>query len=270
MGWGRPEATPLRARLWTGLVLGSATALLARDLDLPTLVSYWEDRVPLVLVTAVVVAALWAWAARLRPLLLGVTALLGATWLLVAFTPVTRWMARDLPRRDAESPADAVFVLASRLQDDGELTTPAMSRLLHGLELLGQGLAPRLVLSELPAKHYQPYAPAARALMAHLGLRQELLTVGPVHNTREEALAVAELFRDHGWKRLLLVTAPTHSRRAAATFEGAGLEVISSPSIETQFDLETLGGYDERLGAFGDLVHELVGIQVYRWRGWIR
>ncbi len=45
--------------------------------------------------------------------------------------------------------ADAVFVFGSRLQTDGEPTQDAMSRLLKGLELVAEGRAPRLVVSEL-------------------------------------------------------------------------------------------------------------------------
>jgi uncharacterized SAM-binding protein YcdF (DUF218 family) len=106
--------------------------------------------------------------------------------------------------------------------------------------------------------------------MAHLGLEHELLTVGPVRSTREEALLVAKLFRERGMRRVLLVTSPTHSRRAAAAFERERLEVVSSPATETRFDLERLSEPDERLFAFGTLLHERVGLQVYRWRGWIQ
>jgi len=255
-----------RARLGNGLAVGSTAALLARDLDLPTLVSYWGERTPLVIAAAVILAGLWT--TRLRPAVAAATACLALAWLVVGFTPLTAWMARELPRRDAERPADAAFVLASRIQDDGELTATAMSRLVHALELLGQDKASRLVLSELPPP-YAAYAPAARALMAHLRLKQELLSVGPVRSTRDEAVLVARLFRERGWRRVLLVTSPTHARRAAASFEREGLEVVSSPATETRFDLERLARPDERLFAFGSLLHERVGIQVYRYRGWM-
>jgi uncharacterized SAM-binding protein YcdF (DUF218 family) len=253
-------------RFGTGLAVGAAAALLARDLDLPTLLSYWGSRAPLVPAAALLLALLWR--TRLRPAIALATALLAAAWLAVAFTPLTAWMARELPRRDADAPADAVFLLASRVQDDSEPTCTAMSRLVHGLELLGEGRAPRLVVSELPPP-FAPYAPAARTLMTRLGLTRELLAVGPVHSTREEALAVAKLFRERGWRRVLLVTSPTHTRRAAAAFEREGLDVVSSPALETQFDLEALSRPDDRLFAFGALLHERVGIAVYRWRGWI-
>jgi uncharacterized SAM-binding protein YcdF (DUF218 family) len=114
------------------------------------------------------------------------------------------------------------------------------------------------------------YAPIARGLMKKLGIRGDLLTVGPALNTRGEAQLVAELHRQNGWRSVLLVTSPLHSRRAALAFESAGLEVISSPSWEPRYDLETLDRPGERLQAFGSLLHERVGLWWYRRRGFIR
>lgn len=250
-----------------GLALSALAALLLRDLDAPTLISYQGDYTTL---TAVVVLVLFLFTlTRLRVLVAAGTLLLALLWLTVAFSPLVPALARGLVRRDPVQPADAVFVLASRLQEDGDLTSPAMSRLLRGLELVGQGLAPRLILSEL-APERPPYAPAARALIEHLGLKVDLLTVGPVRNTREEAVAVARLAREKSFGALILVTSPLHSRRAAAVFEKEGLRVLSSPGQETRFDLELMQRPDERLLAFGDVLHERVGLSVYRWRGWIK
>lgn len=260
------ERAPLVTRAATGLAVGGVAALLGRDLDLPSLVSFWGDRTPLVVAATLAFAVLWT--TRLRKALLALTLALAGLWLAAGFSPLSAWLAEGLVQRDPVEAADAVFVLASRLQEDGELTGTAMTRLLHGLELLAEGHAPRLLLSELP-EGYRQYAPAARGLMSRLRLPGELLTVGPVRNTHDEAVAVAALLRERGWRRLLMVTSPTHSRRAAAVFEHEGVAVISSPATEIQFDLESLARPDERLNAFGDLIHERVGLAVYRWRGWI-
>jgi uncharacterized SAM-binding protein YcdF (DUF218 family) len=146
-----------------------------------------------------------------------------------------------------------------------------MSRLLGGLELLGEGWAPRLVLSELPAPRPR-YRDAACELMDSLGMSHEVLTVGPVRNTHDEAVAVGELVRDLGLERLLVVTSPGHSRRASLALEAQGVRVISVPSIETLFDYENLADArgDERVRAFGALIHEHVGLLYYRYQGWIR
>jgi uncharacterized SAM-binding protein YcdF (DUF218 family) len=63
------------------------------------------------------------------------------------------------------------------------------------------------------------------------------------------------------------VTSPTHTRRAAATFAKRGLTVVASPAVETRFDLETLDNPDDQVKAFGNVLHERLGLLVYRLRG---
>lgn len=254
------------SRVGTGALAGAVVMFLARDLDLPTLVSYPLDRT-LLLLPLVILGAL-AWGSRLRgAVVVGILGL-GAVWGVVALTPLCAWMADGLVRRDPLQPADAVFVHSSRLQADGDPDTSALSRLVRGLELLGEKRAPRLILSELhpPSASYAAYA---RAMMRRLGLALPVVTVGPVWNTRDEAVAVAALCRQEGWERVLVVTSPYHTARACASLEQEGLEVICSPSPETRFDLESLDRPGERLAAFGPLLHERVGIWVYARRGWI-
>jgi uncharacterized SAM-binding protein YcdF (DUF218 family) len=194
--------------------------------------------------------------------------LLAGLWLAVAFTPVTRWMVDGLVRRDPLQAGDAVFVLGSRIQMDGDPTTDAMSRLVKGLELVVEGRARHLIVSETPGPQGR-YAPIAEAWAALFAPGVDVLAVGPIVNTHDEALAAESLFQKRGWKRVLLVTSPTHTRRAAATLETLGLEVIAVPAIETRFDLEALEFPADRREAFSSLAHEWVGLFVYRQRGWI-
>jgi uncharacterized SAM-binding protein YcdF (DUF218 family) len=241
--------------------------MLAIDLDLPALVSYSRDRTVFVVVAAAAAALLWR--TRLRRLLAAAAVALAALWLAVAFTPLVRWMADGLVRRDPLRDADAVFVFGSRLQTDGDPSGEAMSRLLKALELVAEGRTKRLVVSEL----YPPsklYAPIARAWAKELAPQTEVLAVGPVANTHDEAVAVARLLRERGLHRVLAVTSPVHTRRAAATFEREGLEVIAVPAIETAYDLETLDYPGDRRRAFGPVAHERLGLLVYAWRGWVR
>jgi hypothetical protein len=46
--------------------------------------------------------------------------------------------------------------------------------------------------------------------------------------------------------------------------------VVCVPSIETQFDLETFDYPSDRMRGFGAVIHERLGLVVYRRRGWIR
>jgi uncharacterized SAM-binding protein YcdF (DUF218 family) len=253
-------------RIGVGVAVGGLFGLLAKELNLLSLISYWFDRAPWVVGAALAGAAIWS--TRVRWLLGVGAAALGLLWLVVAFTSLCPWLAKDLPRRDTLQPADAVFVLGSSVQMDGEVTGEAMSRLLHGLELLQQGLASRLVLSEHPPP-FPSHSQASRKIMEGLGMEQEIISVGEVRNTRTEAVAVGTLYRERGWKRLLVVTSPVHSRRACASLEREGIDVICSPSIEMDFDLETLDLPDDRLSSFGPIMHERLGLWLYARRGWV-
>ncbi len=250
----------------TGLAVGALAGMIVVDLDLPSLVSFWGDRSLLVLAAAGFGALLWL--TRLRVLVAAGTALVAGLWLAVAYTPLVSRMADGLVRRDPVQSADAVFVFASRLQQDGEPSVDAMSRLLKGVELVAEGRAPVLIVSEL-APPSARYAPLARDWARRFAPRAEVAAVGPVVNTRDEAAALARLFAQRGWKRVLAVTSPVHTRRAAATLEREGLAVVSVPSIETRYDLETLDRPGERLRAFGPILHERAGLVAYRWRGWL-
>jgi len=252
----------------TGLCVGAVLGLLAIDLDLMALVSFTRDRSVIVLVAAVAGAVLWL--TPLRKLVAVATIAIAALWLAVTFTPLVGWMADGLVRRDPVRDADAAFVFGSRIQTDGEPTADAMSRLLKGLELVAEGRTSRLVVSELypPSR---PYATIARAWAKDFAPPgTEVLAIGPVANTRDEAVLLSRLLRARGLRRVLAVTSPVHTRRAAAALEREGLEAIAVPAVEVRYDLETLDFPGDRRRAFGSVVHERVGLFVYARRGWLR
>jgi len=254
-----------RRRAWFGLVAGALAGFIAVDLDLASLISYWGDRTVLVPVAAFIGAAIWP--TFLRRLAMAGLALLAGLWLAVAFTPLTIWMAEGLVRRDPIKAGDAVFVFASRVQMDGEPTTAAMSRLLRGLELVGEGRSTELVVSEVRGGVRS--RPIAEDWVERFVPSARVTAVGPILNSHDEAVAVARLFRERGWTRVLAVTSPTHTRRASAALEAQGLEVIAVPAIETSFDLERLEFPGDRRESFSNLAHEHLGLIVYRYRGWI-
>lgn len=248
-------------RLGCGAAAGGLVGFLLRDLLPFEMASAW---VPFALLGAIV-----ATSRRLRRGAPALFLALGVVWAAAAFTPVTATLAASLVRRSAPRPADAVFVLASRLQTDGQLTATAESRLLHGLELVREGFAPRLVLTELPPPA-PSYASFARSEIGRLGLQVgEVVSVGPVRSTREEAVRVGTLCRERAWKRLLVVTSPLHSRRACAALEREGVQVVCCPAPETRYDVETLDRPVERLRAFREVVREKLALWLYARRGWV-
>ncbi len=253
-------------RLAPGFAVGALAGFVVGDLNLPTLASLPGERGFLLAGSALLGILLWR--GVLRPVVALGTALLVVLWLAVSYTPLTARLADGLVRRDAVTDADAVFVFASKMQVDGDPYPDATSRLLKGVELIAAGRAPYLVVSEVPAPT-SSHAALARTWLAAFAHRGEVVDIGEITNTHDEAVELARLCRSRGWTRILAVTSPTHTRRAAATLEKQGLVAISVPSVETNFDLETLPQASERRRGFWTVAHERVGLVVYKRRGWI-
>lgn len=129
--------------------------------------------------------------------------------------------------------SDAIVVLAGSRVD----------RWMESVDLYREGWAPRVVISpgrvsglevQLRAKGipFPAETDLARDAMVRLGMPREAILVlaGTVDNTAEEAAAARQLAVRSGWRRIIVVTAPYHTRRAgfafARAFAGTGVEVI--------------------------------------------
>ena len=265
----RPRSSRVRGSLnlsaiATGAALGALAGFIIRDLDLPGLVSFELPREPLVLLAAFLGAVLGA--TRFRWVLGAMTLAFAALWCVVAFSPLSGWLSRGLTRTEVVEPADAVFVSCSGLRSGAQRSAELRNRFTHAIDLVVRGKAPRLVVTE--SKEVAAAA-IARQVMDTAGVTAELVVAGRAETTREEALVIGALAREHGYKLVLLVTSPIHSRRASAALEKEGVTVVSTPSAETRFDLETLDTWSDRLAAFGSVIHERFGFLVYARRGWI-
>ncbi len=195
--------------------------------------------------------------------------LVAAALLVIGYTPVMDAPMRSLVRADGLQPADAAVVLSSDLFQDGSLPAAAQSRLLRGRDALREGYARQLVLTRLvPPK---PSAlPAVREEMQRLRFDFPVVeTPEAVTDTHDEALAIARMCRERNWPRIILVSDPSHMRRAAAVFEGAGVPVLCAPGSARDYSPTHLDSPRARIDAFRDWLHEVVGYQVYRLRGWI-
>jgi len=260
----RRPSEPLWKRAAQGFILGLLVWVGAQQLNLQALPIFrMEHSFPIMAALGVLIGL-----SRARSLLWVCGGLVCVGMLVVAYTPLVKPLAQGLVRSDPPERVEAAIILASSIQDDGELTTHAQSRLLKGYELLKAGYARRLVISRLPMYKHS-YLPVVRRQMAALGMDYPIEEVGPAFDTHDEAVRLGRLAAERGWKRVLLVTEPTHTRRAGAVFEKAGSSVICVPSDEQDYDLQTLTGPKDRLNAFRDWFYEAVGFQAYRLRGWI-
>ncbi|HYW32509.1 MAG TPA: YdcF family protein [Gemmatimonas sp.] len=272
---GRGADSGARAPLFIVRLAGAALAFgiyaLAADLGVWTAtgVQGWWARLSLLALGALLAptrVGAWLW------MLAGALVTLSCV---VGFTPVVRPAVNALVRSDSgrlDRPLDAVVVLSGGLTDEGRLTGPALDRLLTGLsEVRSRGireLALSVTAQESRGVRITSEADQ-RALVTLGGNGVTLHTVRNVHSTRDEALAFAALGRARGWRRVLLVTSPTHTRRACAAVELAGLPVQCHPSRARDYAISRLDLSENRRRGFADLLYEGSATLLYRSRSWI-
>jgi len=222
---------------------------------------------------------------RAGQVLLG--AALAAFW--IASTPAfANWLTWQLesqfPPPDIEMlpQSDAVIVLGGILgqplppRTTADLGDP-VDRIMQALRIYRAGKAPLIVISAGNQPWQAAVAPEAQLignLLAELGTpRSALILETESRNTRENALNTAAIFNQHGWRTGLLVTSGAHMPRALAAFQKLGLAVTpAATDIHAQqpksLDLFDLLPDAVALAASTSAIKEMLGLRIYRWRGW--
>jgi len=181
-------------------------------------------------------------------------------------------------------PADVIVCLGggaepSRSEPSGFHLKPSGDRLTTGMILLAQQKAPLLVLGgggyEDKGKMLSEADRVADMTRSLTGSAQPVLSLGVCADTRDEALKVAALTQEKGWKRILLVTSACHMPRAAGTFQKMGLPIVAVPcnylsSVNRVGTLHWLHlPHAEGLSIFDTWLHEMLGTWFYRSKGWM-
>jgi len=135
-------------------------------------------------------------------------------------------------------PADAIVVLGGILGPrvaDGYLTNwdETSERYEGGVALLRAGRAKTLVFTgaRLPwEKKVRFEGEDLRDIAVAQGVPpEEILVTREISNTRDEARAIAEMAKERGWKKVIVVTSAWHMPRAALLFRHAGVNLIPFP-----------------------------------------
>lgn len=147
--------------------------------------------------------------------------------------PIARWIPQTLIERDAPGAADAMIVLAgdhrggrvdfaARLWSEGHVASGPF--LVSGGQLYGE----------------TTWAEVMRARAISRGVPADRVRIQDRSTTTaEDARFSAEVLKLPRGSRVLLVTSPWHSERAAEHFReafGEGVEVLSCPSPEREGD----------------------------------
>lgn len=217
-----------------------------------------------------------------------------AVWLMltiVTVLPTGHWLLWQLesawpPVELATMPeCDAVVVLGggvepSKLEPAKIHMRIGADRLFTGLGVANAGKGKRLIVSGgvYPSDEggYVLEADGVRDWV----LQQRLTTVpveslGGCADTHDEAVRVAKLVQQHGWKRVALVTSAFHMRRSVAVFEKAGVPVLAVPC---SYQSSKARGRTENWLTVPNAtnmlhlecwMHEVIGFWAYRLRGWI-
>ena len=98
-------------------------------------------------------------------------------------------------------------------------------------------------------------------------LRFSVLETAPIRYTPDEARAVAVMVRERNWQRVILVTDPAHTRRAAALFRKAGVDVLCSPCAVPLDEPVREDRPGTRIAAFQIWLYEKFYFQVHRVNG---
>ena len=226
-------------------------------------------------------------------LLLLIFALLRKKWwpavvamviLLVASLPATGsrligWLESSYPAvLIAEAgPADAIVVLGGILGPKaapGYVTNwnESSERFEGGVALWRAGRAKTLVFTgaRMPwEKRTALEGDDLRAIALTQGVpAEQIFVTREIGNTRDEARAVAEMAKAHGWKKVIVVTTAWHMPRAARLFRNAGVDFIPFPVDFRSDGVRSLSAVDflpkaEALQMTETALRECYGIAFY-------
>ncbi|NQX88869.1 MAG: YdcF family protein [Halioglobus sp.] len=174
---------------------------------------------------------------------------------------------------------DAIVLLGGALRGDTKMgNMPDMNqyadRLVHAVALYKQGKAKHVVLAGGSAPGSRSEAELMQDVLTVMGVPEDAFILeDQSRNTHDNAVNSAQLLADRGMHRILLVSSAFHMPRAYALFKKQGLEVIAAPTDYQQVKLTStlpsgIPGV-KNLVRTTEALHEIVGYQVYRLRGWL-
>jgi uncharacterized SAM-binding protein YcdF (DUF218 family) len=112
-----------------------------------------------------------------------------------------------------------------------------------------------------------------RVLEANGVPEERILEESGASSTREEALALAEMLGVRDTGRVILVTSPTHMRRALGALAAVGVEAIGSPSRQhsesRRLAATSFLPSESALGDSRQVMREVMGRVYYAVRGWL-
>jgi uncharacterized SAM-binding protein YcdF (DUF218 family) len=151
----------------------------------------------------------------------------------------------------------------------------SQGRVLHALRLYRAGKAPLIAISGgNPLGEGVSEAQQNAELLVELGApHYHLILETASRTTRENAVNIAAIFKEHGWRSGLLVTSGAHMPRALAAFQKVGLNVTPAATELRSWTPITISPSNlipsvEALAWTTSAIKEMLGLCFYRVRGW--
>jgi uncharacterized SAM-binding protein YcdF (DUF218 family) len=196
--------------------------------------------------------------------------------------PLMRWLEGPRPPPELRQHYDVAIVLtgmvALRRSRPGHLEfNESVERILEGISLVKRGIADKLFIvggSGHPFDRSLSEARVLRTFALESGLRDEQVLVEEgSRNTYESAVNATQIIRASNYRQLVLITSAAHMYRAVAAFHKQGLLPQPYP-VDFQTNEEGIHLFDfipsvRALDVMTGVVHELMGVVMYRLQGYI-
>ena len=130
---------------------------------------------------------------------------------------------------------DAILVLGTPTDSDGNPTPEQLSRVTEGVREYERGIAPRLIFTGGPAANRFVEAEAMANTAAAQGIPPSAIFLEPrANDTIENACFSERLMKMHGWHSAEVVSNPDHLPRAGMIFGHTSLEwrMHAAPALE--------------------------------------
>lgn len=126
----------------------------------------------------------------------------------------------SIPINDTQQPQfDVIMVLGFPAKDDGSIAPVAKSRVLEGIRQYRAGIATYMLMTGGAVENNFVEAQVMRDFAISQGVpASALFTEGQSRNTIQSAYYAYQIMQAHNWTSALVVSSPTHLRRASLIF----------------------------------------------------
>lgn len=214
------------------------------------------------------------------------TTVLAVTWLYLCSTVLfANFLMGSLERSyvpramSVIAEADAIVLLGGAMRGDTHMgTLPDLNqhadRLVHAAALYKAGKAPIILLTGGGGEDVRSEAEQMKDILMVMGVpARSMLLEDKSRTTYDNAVFSAQMLRDKGLRRILLVSSGYHMPRAEALFSAQGLEVVPAPTdFQRPVAPQLLSKWVPDVASLSRstyALHEIVGYWVYRLRGWL-